>query len=112
MSAVTWDEFKAELLDLMGEHVVIDVMTGSTPVPVVGLEGVVVNASEGLLDGDPDRPVAVCLRIRSQSSPETERVESYFNIVEAEFLTAGWTDGKRQLNVRLRTVTALIQLGS
>jgi hypothetical protein len=112
MRRMTWEEFKAELLDLMGSHVVIDVLTGGSPIPVVGFEGVVVNATEGWLDGDPNRPFAVCLRVRAEGSSETARVESYLNIVEAEFRDAAWAeaDGTRRLDLELRTLTALIQL--
>ena len=89
---MNWDEFKAELLDLMGEHAVVDLLIGRGPIALVGFEGVVLNATEGLLDGDPDRPVALCLRVRAEGSSETTRVESYLNILQGDFQNAEWID--------------------
>src|SRR4051812_15177392 len=100
---MTWDEFKAELLDFMGRRVAVDVVFG--PLPVVGFEGVLVNASEGRLDGDPDKPVSVCLRIRADGSTETTRVESYLNLFEAHFDDASWDESEdgRMLSIELTT---------
>ena len=78
---VDWEVLSAALLDLVGHHVTIDVIAAGTPVPIAGLQGILLNVTEGHPEGRPNDQWSMGLRVHSDGSQDT----SYLHVVRTAF---------------------------
>jgi hypothetical protein len=103
---VTWDELNAALLELIGERVTIDLLSAGTPIPIAGLQGVLVNVTEGHPEDAPNEQWSMGLRVRSEGSSDT----SYLHVVRPAFRDAAWAElnGRRSLQIHWHNFEALV----
>jgi hypothetical protein len=90
-----WDGLKIALLELVATHVRVDILVAGTPMPVAGLEGVLINVTTGFIEGQPEVEASINLRVRSEGSADT----SYVHVLRPGFRGAEWNDwaGERAL---------------
>jgi hypothetical protein len=102
---MTWEELEAALLDLMGLRVTVDVFLARTPIPLAGLEGVLIDAKTTTVEGSDDA-IAIALRIRPPDSNDT----SFFHLLRPRFKQAQWRDWKdeRGLLIRLEDLDVMV----
>src|SRR5689334_14619648 len=93
---------KAELLELMGRHVGIDLLIADSAAPAASLEGILIGFVEDNESGPAD---AIALRVRSETSDT-----SFVHVLRAAYQDASWDDrgGRQALVVRCRDLTAVI----
>ena len=103
---VNWTDFAAALLELVGRRVTVDIRVVRTPLTILGLQGVLVNVTEGVAEEDPTEQVSLNLRIQPAGAEDW----TYLHVLQPWFVGAEWSTigGKRALCVSFRDLQAMI----